>query len=99
LFFKQFLYYVNSITGPGGRKVPSALPRNVTANGFLPEKDIFELLSAYSQRPVLEEDFCGERNGKLVVRIATWNLQDFAVEKVQNPGVVEVICRTVLENR
>lgn len=68
-------------------------------NGVLPEKDIFELLSAYSQRPVLEEDFHGQRNGKVVVRIATWNLQDFTVEKVQNPGVMEVICRTILENR
>lgn len=71
----------------------------MSTNGFLLEKDIFELLSAYSQRPVLEDDFRGERNGKPVVRIATWNLQDFTVEKVQNPGVMEVICRTVLENR
>lgn len=71
----------------------------MSTNGFLPEKDIFELLSAYSQRPVLEDDFHGERNGKLAVRIATWNLQDFTIEKVQNPGVMEVICRTILENR
>lgn len=84
---------------PGARKVPSATLKNVSTNGLLPEKDIFELLSAYSQRPVLDDDFCGERNGKLVVRLATWNLQDFTVEKVQNPGVMEVICRTILENR
>jgi len=56
-------------------------------------------LSAYSQRPVLEEYFHGLRNGKLALRIATWNLQNFTLEKAENPGVKEVICRTILENR
>jgi hypothetical protein len=47
----------------------------------------------------LEEDFNGERNGKTALRIATWNLQDFTLEKVENPGVREIVCRTILENR
>lgn len=71
----------------------------MSANGFLPGKDIFELLSAYSQRPILEDDFLGERNGKAALRIATWNLHDFTLEKVENPGVKEIVCRTILENR
>jgi hypothetical protein len=71
----------------------------VSTNGFLPGNDIFELLSAYSQRPILEDDFHGQRNGKLALRIATWNLQDFTLDKAENPGVKEVICRTILENR
>jgi hypothetical protein len=70
----------------------------MSANGFLPGKDIFELLSAYSQRPILEDDFHGERNGNTALRIATWNLQDFTLEKVENPGVKEIVCRTILEN-
>lgn len=82
----------------GTRKVTSTLLKNTSNNGFLPGNDIFELLSAYSQRPILEEDFHGERNGKLALRIATWNLQDFTLEKAENPGVKEVICRTILEN-
>lgn len=73
--------------------------KNVSTNGFLPGNDIFELLSAYSQRPILEDDFHGQRNGKLALRIATWNLQDFTLDKAENPGVKEVICRTILENR
>lgn len=83
----------------GTRKDTSTLLKNTSNNGFLPGNDIFELLSAYSQRPILEEDFNGLRNGKLALRIATWNLQDFTLEKAENPGVKEVICRTILENR
>ncbi|PSN31026.1 Endonuclease/exonuclease/phosphatase family domain-containing protein 1 [Blattella germanica] len=82
---------------PGTRKISASL-KTSTSNGFLPGKDIFELLSAYSQRPILEEDFHGVRNGKVAVRVATWNLQNFTLEKIENPGVKEIICRTILEN-
>ncbi|KDR10992.1 endonuclease/exonuclease/phosphatase family domain-containing protein 1-like [Zootermopsis nevadensis] len=82
----------------GARKTPSFPLKSMSANGFLPGKDIFELLSAYSQRPILEDDFLGERNGKAALRIATWNLHDFTLEKVENPGVKEIVCRTILEN-
>jgi len=37
-------------------------------------------------------------NNRPVVRIATWNLQQFSKEKAQNPGVKEVVCMTLLEN-
>lgn len=83
----------------GTRKATSTLLKNTSNNGFIPGNDIFELLSAYSQRPILEEDFHGLRNGKRALRIATWNLQAFTQEKAENPGVKEVICRTILENR
>ncbi|KAJ4431382.1 hypothetical protein ANN_19979 [Periplaneta americana] len=83
---------------PATRKVLPVTMKNGSTNGFLPGKDIFELLSAYSQRPILEEDFHGERNGKLALRIAAWNLQDFSLEKAENPGVKEIVCRTILEN-
>lgn len=82
----------------GTRKATSTLLKNTSNNGFIPGNDIFELLSAYSQRPILEEDFHGLRNGKRALRIATWNLQAFTQEKAENPGVKEVICRTILEN-
>ena len=32
-------------------------------------------------------------------RFASWNLQQLTNEKVQNPGVKEVICRIILENK
>ena len=33
------------------------------------------------------------------VRFASWNLQQLTTEKVQNPGVREVICRIILEHQ
>ena len=34
-----------------------------------------------------------------IFRFASWNLQELSEEKVQNPGVREVICRVILENK
>lgn len=70
-------------------------------NGLLPSslQDIYELLSAYSTRPILEEEFKYRRNNKPAVRIGTWNLHQFSNEKAHNLGVKEVVCRTILENR
>ncbi|XP_043920966.1 endonuclease/exonuclease/phosphatase family domain-containing protein 1 [Protopterus annectens] len=50
-----------------------------------------------SSRPSVEV-FNEVRDGKPVLRIATWNLQCCSVEKANNPGVREVVCMTVLEN-
>ncbi|XP_061112181.1 endonuclease/exonuclease/phosphatase family domain-containing protein 1-like [Conger conger] len=38
------------------------------------------------------------REGRPVVRVATWNLQRCSREKANNPGVKEVVCMTLLEN-
>ncbi|XP_015259053.1 PREDICTED: endonuclease/exonuclease/phosphatase family domain-containing protein 1 [Cyprinodon variegatus] len=38
------------------------------------------------------------RDGKPVVRLATWSLQSCCCEKANNPGVREVVCMTLLEN-
>ncbi|KAF2897740.1 hypothetical protein ILUMI_08436 [Ignelater luminosus] len=83
------------------RKSPSAPIKFSLSNGLSASSisDIFELLSAYSYRPIPEEEFCYERNGEKALRIASWNLQNLTLEKVQNLGVREVICRTILENR
>lgn len=64
-----------------------------------PLNDIFDLLSAYSYRPIVEEDFKYERNGEKAVRIATWNLDRLCLQKAENLGFREVVCRTILENR
>lgn len=61
--------------------------------------NIYELLSAYSHRPILEENFKYKRNGVDAIRFATWNLQNFTEEKAKNYGVKEVICLTILENK
>ncbi|KAK3508405.1 hypothetical protein QTP70_028163 [Hemibagrus guttatus] len=37
------------------------------------------------------------RHGKPVVRLATWDLQRCSSDKANNPGVKEVVCRTLLE--
>lgn len=60
--------------------------------------DIFELLSTYSPRPVISEYFKFSRNGEPAIRICSWNLHEFSMDKANNLGVKEVICRTILEN-
>uniref|UniRef100_A0A8B9DIS9 Endonuclease/exonuclease/phosphatase family domain-containing protein 1 n=1 Tax=Anser cygnoides TaxID=8845 RepID=A0A8B9DIS9_ANSCY len=50
-----------------------------------------------STRPSVEM-FGGLRDGRPVLRVATWNLQSCSVEKANNPGVREVVCMTLLEN-
>ncbi|XP_048461587.1 endonuclease/exonuclease/phosphatase family domain-containing protein 1-like isoform X2 [Rhincodon typus] len=44
------------------------------------------------------EAFTGIFDGRKVIRIGTWNLQSLTLDKVNNPGVREVICLTLLEN-
>ncbi|RMC05358.1 hypothetical protein DUI87_18547 [Hirundo rustica rustica] len=51
-----------------------------------------------STRPSVEM-FGGVRDGRPVFRVATWNLQSCSIEKANNPGVREVVCMTLLENR
>ncbi|KAK3867572.1 hypothetical protein Pcinc_026976 [Petrolisthes cinctipes] len=60
--------------------------------------DIFELLSLRSERPIVGSVFSGRYQGRPAFRIATWNLQCLTCEKISNLGVLEVVCRTVLEN-
>ncbi|XP_027649413.1 endonuclease/exonuclease/phosphatase family domain-containing protein 1 isoform X2 [Falco naumanni] len=50
-----------------------------------------------STRPSVEM-FGGLRDGRPVLRVATWNLQSCSIEKANNPGVREVVCMTLLEN-
>ncbi|KAK3914017.1 Endonuclease/exonuclease/phosphatase family domain-containing protein 1, partial [Frankliniella fusca] len=69
-----------------------------TSNG-LAIRDILDVLSACSPRPIVEDHFDGKRKGRPALRIVTWNLSGLSIEKAENPGVKEVICRTILENR
>ncbi|XP_055691974.1 endonuclease/exonuclease/phosphatase family domain-containing protein 1-like [Lutzomyia longipalpis] len=70
-------------------------------NGFrnVPVNDIYDLLGAYSHRPTVEGDFQFSRNGRRALRVASWNLDRMTKAKAENPGVLEVICRTILENK
>ncbi|XP_022820506.1 endonuclease/exonuclease/phosphatase family domain-containing protein 1-like isoform X2 [Spodoptera litura] len=85
-----------SLSMPNNTKYPMTLP-----NGFatVPVNDILDLLSAYSHRPIVEENFMYERDGVRCCRLASWNLHELSVEKITNPGVREVVCRTILENK
>lgn len=70
-------------------------------NGFrnVPVNDIYDLLGAYSHRPTVEGDFQFFRNDRRALRVASWNLDRMTKAKADNPGVLEVICRTILENK
>ncbi|XP_077982835.1 endonuclease/exonuclease/phosphatase family domain-containing protein 1-like [Glandiceps talaboti] len=43
-------------------------------------------------------EFTGIMNGLPVIRVGTWNLSRFSKDKASNCGVMEVVCRTILEN-
>nr|CAD7445663.1 unnamed protein product [Timema bartmani] len=81
----------------GSKRMVSSQSTHV-GNGFSPAVDVFELLSAYSHRPVAREESHHLRNEKPALRLGTWNLHQLTVEKVENAGVRETICRTILEN-
>lgn len=51
-----------------------------------------------SARPTVEPPL-GLRDGKPVVRLGTWSLQGCSCDKANNPGVKEVVCMTLLENK
>ncbi|XP_076370628.1 endonuclease/exonuclease/phosphatase family domain-containing protein 1-like isoform X3 [Tachypleus tridentatus] len=61
-------------------------------------KELYSFLSDHCHRPIIEETFNYLRNGKPVIRIGVWNLEGLTLEKVCNPGIQEIICRTILEN-
>lgn len=52
------------------------------------------LRSSTTQRPSSK---C--KNNQTYFRFASWNLQQLTNDKVQNPGVREVVCRTILEHK
>ncbi|XP_049821849.1 endonuclease/exonuclease/phosphatase family domain-containing protein 1-like isoform X2 [Aethina tumida] len=95
----------NGYTMPGSHaglhhRTNGGPPNMPMANGLSMSSaiDIFELLSAYSPRPIIEEVFKYGRDGQPAVRVATWNLHGFSDDKAANFGVKEVVCRTILEN-
>lgn len=61
-------------------------------------KDFYELVSSLVIRQPVNDAFNLSYSGRQVLRIASWNLQNFVLDKAKNPGIQEVICRTVLEN-
>lgn len=96
---KPILNNINN-TPTNHRRCNGTLPKANGINGLQNTSmyDIFELLSTYSPRPILEELFTYERQGERAIRIAVWNVHKFSYEKANNLGVREVVCRTILEN-
>ncbi|KAL4646860.1 endonuclease/exonuclease/phosphatase family domain-containing protein 1-like [Arapaima gigas] len=74
--------------GGGGHALLCASPPGLPAGG-----------PAHLQwtRPPVEL-FAGLREGRPVLRVATWSLQRCSRDKARNPGVAEVLCMSVLEN-
>lgn len=63
-------------------------------------ENLIDTLGPLSEKPTRPDvDFpvfkCNNRNA---LRIASWNLERFCVDKAQNPGVKDVVCMTILEN-
>lgn len=90
--------------GSSSHRKSSSVPMKMNhklVNGFqnAPINDIYELLGAYSHRPTVADHFQYERNGQRAVRIGSWNLDRMTMSKADNPGVLEVVCRTILENK
>ncbi|CAF1475311.1 unnamed protein product [Adineta steineri] len=54
------------------------------------------ILVYYTERAPTSLLVC--KNKQTYFRFASWNLQQLTNEKVQNPGVREVVCRIILEN-
>ncbi|XP_041046772.1 endonuclease/exonuclease/phosphatase family domain-containing protein 1-like isoform X1 [Carcharodon carcharias] len=95
-------------------KLTVTLPRPVSSYSYVQLEDRpKQILSYYSlqnlslnsrvwDQPSLAqpaaEAFTGIFDGRQVVRIGTWNLQNLTLDKVNNPGVREVICLMLLEN-
>ncbi|XP_026757044.2 endonuclease/exonuclease/phosphatase family domain-containing protein 1-like [Galleria mellonella] len=93
---------VSDMTPNGGTSTPkSRLTTTRLPNGFAtaPVNDILELLSACSHRPLPGEMFNYERCGVRCCRLASWNLHQLSLDKIFNPGVREVVCLTILENK
>jgi competence ComEA-like helix-hairpin-helix protein len=55
------------------------------------------LVSSLPRRPLSTDN--NNNNKQKTFRFASWNLQQLTNDKVQNPGVREVICRIILENK
>ncbi|XP_015604852.1 endonuclease/exonuclease/phosphatase family domain-containing protein 1 isoform X2 [Cephus cinctus] len=68
-------------------------------SGCITEEEIWDLLSVASPRPPTPIDFQDRLDNRVTTRVASWNLETFSKDKASNPGVREVICRTILENR
>ncbi|XP_041096243.1 endonuclease/exonuclease/phosphatase family domain-containing protein 1-like [Polyodon spathula] len=73
-------------------------PNAATSFHSLREMDMGFLQGSVVPVRPLSQPFSGVHNGRPVLRVASWNLREFGTEKAQNPGVREVICRTLLEN-
>ncbi|UJR15955.1 hypothetical protein I4U23_002875 [Adineta vaga] len=43
--------------------------------------------------------YTDDKNKQKILRFASWNLQQLTIDKAQNPGVKEVICRIILLNK
>ncbi|CAN9504162.1 unnamed protein product [Ophioblennius macclurei] len=82
-------------TGTGtGRLHPSPTSFSLHSEDLeLPLGGPIQILSV---RPSVEPP-PGLRDGRRVVRLATWNLQGCCSDKAHNPGVREVVCMSLLE--
>jgi competence ComEA-like helix-hairpin-helix protein len=97
---------ISKINSPTNNLYPLINPKMVTDTlslasmllETLPPELQTILVSSPPQRPSSTDDN-NNNNQQKYFRFASWNLQQLTNDKVQNPGVREVICRVILENK
>jgi len=112
-FSLNFLGHVRSLSvpvelvSPSDKKLTSHFPETMDPTieeSDLSEPDtllqeIYDLMSLKTARPLYVSNFNFYHNGCSAYRVATWNMEKLTADKISNPGVMEVITRTILENR
>lgn len=78
-----------------------SLPTRPASTSILGSQE--DLISLYG--PLLRKSFRNKKrpvlfrkNGRHIVRLASWNLHKCDLQKAENPGVKEVVAMTILEN-
>lgn len=62
-------------------------------------KGVYDLLSLKTKRPDPPKLFNYYYKSCPAYRVASWNMETMTLDKISNPGVMEVVTRTILENR
>ena len=72
----------------------------VCENKFDPA-DVIDFWRFGDENHILYEDghrYAEDRERREVIKLASWNLKQMSWQKIQNKGVLTVICMTILEN-
>jgi len=95
--------YDNALNHTGFHDDSASTVADMLLNSFAVDDDQKEMVSLYGL--LLEKSVRNipltmvEYDANRMLRVATWNMEQCGMEKVNNPGVCEVFSMTLLENR